>query len=118
GGIAWYYAVSSMPVVGPLFANTLALPTGLALLNPTIAAVFAPQLAPADYAQRAAIRLVLRPQNFIANARDIAALHAFVTAQGQRYSALAMPTTIITGDRDEIVSPRLHSRALAETLPH
>jgi len=118
GGIAWYYALAAMPVVGPLFANTLALPTGLALLDPTIAEVFAPQTAPADYAHRGAIRLVLRPQNFIANARDVAGLHAFVTAQGQRYSALKMPITIITGDRDEIVSPRLHSLALAETLPH
>jgi len=117
-GVAWYYSLTSMPVIGPLFAHTLALPAGTVLLGPTIAAVFAPQVAPADYAQRAAIRLVLRPKNFIANASDVAGLLEFVTVQAPRYSELKMPTTVITGDRDTIVSPRIHSRALADTVPH
>ena len=28
GGIAWYYHVAAAPVIGPLFAYTLALPVG------------------------------------------------------------------------------------------
>jgi pimeloyl-ACP methyl ester carboxylesterase len=117
-GVAWYYTLTSMPVIGPLFAHTLALPAGTALLESTIAAVFAPQVAPADYAQRAAIRLVLRPKNFIANASDVVGLLEFVTAQAPRYSELKMPTTVITGDRDTIVSPRIHSLALVDAVPH
>ena len=31
---------------------------------------------------------------------------------------ITAPTVIITGDRDTIVSPDIHSRALAATLPH
>ena len=117
-GIAWHYTLTSMPVIGPLFAHTLALPAGMILLEPAIASTFAPQTAPDDYAQRAAIRLLLRPGNFIANARDVAGLKDFVTSQAPRYPELKMPTTVITGDRDTIVSPRIHARALAEELPH
>jgi pimeloyl-ACP methyl ester carboxylesterase len=117
-GIAWYYTLTSTPVIGPLFAHTLALPGGLALLDPAVAEVFAPQEVPADYAQRAAIKLVLRPESFIANAQDVAGLRDFVAGQARRYPELKMPITIIAGDRDSIVSARIHSRALADTLPH
>jgi pimeloyl-ACP methyl ester carboxylesterase len=96
----------------------VALPGGLALLNATLSEVFAPQPVPADYAQRVGIRLVLRPENFIANAQDVAGLKDFVTAQAPRYSELKMPVTIITGDRDGIVEPQVHARVLVNTVPH
>jgi pimeloyl-ACP methyl ester carboxylesterase len=117
-GIAWYYSVAATPVIGPLFARTLALPVGVLLMQPTVALVFAPQLAPPSYAQRAAIPLVLRPRNFIANARDVSGLLAVVTVQAPRYGEIKAPTVIITGDRDTVVPPEIHSRALAAALPH
>src|SRR3954451_9288263 len=75
-GIAWYYSLASTPIIGPLFAHTFAVPVGSLLMQPVARAVFAPQEAPADYAERAAIALVLRPETFLANARDVAGLHA------------------------------------------
>jgi pimeloyl-ACP methyl ester carboxylesterase len=118
GGIAWYYSLAATPVVGPLFVRTVALPVGLGLVRPTVGVVFAPQSAPSDYVERAAIMLVLRPQNFLSNARDVARLNAFVTAQAPRYATIKAPTTIITGDRDTVVTPRIHAHALAAALPH
>ena len=41
-----------------------------------------------------------------------------MTRQSPRYGEIAAPTVIVTGDRDTIVSPTIHSRALAATLPH
>jgi pimeloyl-ACP methyl ester carboxylesterase len=117
-GIAWYYSLASTPIVGSLFAHTLAVPVGSLLMRPVAAAVFAPQEAPADYAERAAIALVLRPQTFLANARDVAGLNAFVMRQAPRYASIKAPTVIITGDRDTIVSPDIHARALAAKLPN
>ena len=117
-GIAWYYSVAAAPYIGPLFAWTLALPAGAVLINPTVAVVFAPQDVPKDYVERAAIPLVVLPRNFLANARDVAGLHGFVTAQAPRYRGIKAPTVIITGDRDTVVSPQIHSRALAAILPH
>jgi pimeloyl-ACP methyl ester carboxylesterase len=34
GGVAWYHNLGATPVVGPLFAYTLALPTGALMVNP------------------------------------------------------------------------------------
>src|SRR5690606_8879468 len=48
-GIAWYYDLSRMPLVGRLFANTLALPAGLSRLQSGSACVFAPNAVPEDY---------------------------------------------------------------------
>jgi pimeloyl-ACP methyl ester carboxylesterase len=118
GGIAWYYNLTTTPVVGPLFVRTLVLPLGLALIGRAIKAVFAPQRAPDNYIRRAAISLVLRPGNFLANARDVAGLKDFVAAQAPRYRDLQTPTVVVTGDRDTTVSPKIHSRAVAAALPN
>jgi pimeloyl-ACP methyl ester carboxylesterase len=72
---------------------------------------------PADYLARAGIRLLLRPAEFTANAQDVAALRAFVTAEAPHYRDLTMPTVVLTGDADTTVSPTLHSRAIAAMLP-
>jgi len=117
-GIAWYYNLATVPILGPLFAHTLVLPAGAVLIRPVAGTVFAPQAAPAGYADRAAIALVLRPQVFLANARDVAGLNAFVARQAPRYVRIKAPTVIITGDRDTVVSPEIHARALAAKLPH
>jgi pimeloyl-ACP methyl ester carboxylesterase len=79
--------------------------------------VFEPQLPPADYVRRAATRLVLRPQEFVANAQDVARLKAFVTAQAPRYGEIAVPTVVISGDRDVTVGLEIHSRVAATLIP-
>jgi pimeloyl-ACP methyl ester carboxylesterase len=117
GGLAWYNAILSTPVIGPLFARTAALPLSVLLLHGGVASVFAPQPAPADYVRRAAIRLLLRPSTFVANAQDIAMLKEFVTAQAPRYGEIAAPTVVLTGSADSTVSPNIHARAIAAAVP-
>jgi pimeloyl-ACP methyl ester carboxylesterase len=117
GGLAWYNAILSRPVIGPLFAHTVAVPLGIFLLDGGVASVFAPQAAPTDYVRCAAIRLLLRPAQFVANAQDLAALKAFVTAQAPRYGEIGAPTVILTGSADTTVSPHLHARAAAAAVP-
>jgi len=118
GRVSWYYDAAAAPVVGELLVRTLVMPVGWLLLESAADRVFAPQSAPADYVERAGISLLLRPAEFRANARDVAGLKAFVAAQAPRYRQIAAPVTIITGDRDRTVSPTIHSRALAEAVPH
>ncbi len=117
GGVGWYNPILTMPFVGPLFARTVAIPLGELLIGPAIQGVFAPQAPPADYRKQAAVDLVLRPSELIANAEDLTALKAFVTAQAPSYGAIKMPTIVITGDIDKTVSPRIHSEAIAAMLP-
>ena len=77
-----------------------------------------PQQPPPHYVRRAASRLVLRPTAFCANADDLSHLKAFLARQVVRYPMLAPPTVIITGDRDNTVSAKIHSMALAAAVPH
>jgi pimeloyl-ACP methyl ester carboxylesterase len=113
----WYNNLASLPWIGPLFVHTLVYPLSF-LLTPGISRqVFAPQPVPDDYLRRAAIRLLLRPKTFFANARDLALLRDFVAAQVPCYGDLRSPTVIITGDRDIMVSPKTNAYVLAATLP-
>lgn len=117
GDVHWYYRVAASPVVGPLFAWTLALPAGQALMGRSIAGVFSPQAIGADYAESAGIPLVLRPAQFMANAEDVAGLLAQVREQAPRYAAIACLVTVISGDRDGVVWTHLHSTSLARDIP-
>jgi pimeloyl-ACP methyl ester carboxylesterase len=118
GGLAWYNTLLSTPVAGEFFARTLALPLGELLLEGGGTAVFAPQRMPSDYLARAAIRLLLRPSRFLANAQDVSVLKGYVTGQAPRYKDIATPTVVIAGTADDIVSPTIHARAIAAVLPH
>lgn len=117
GGISWYYTVASTPVIGALFTRTIAVPGGLISLKSGIASVFAPDAAPDDYEDRAAIPLVLRPAVFGDNARDVAALFAHVSARKDAYAAMRLPVSIIAGDVDTVVSTTIHARAFARAVP-
>ncbi len=114
--ISWYYHPTSNPALGPVFSRVLAIPAGSAVLESSISSVFAPQAVPADYAENAQIRLVLRPATFEANAQDVAVVHDFVEAQQVRYGELAMPVVAIGGEDDTIVSTDIHSRALVKAV--
>jgi pimeloyl-ACP methyl ester carboxylesterase len=116
--LTWFYDLVSTPFAGWLFAHTLALPFGAMLLGPALTSVSLPQTPPRHYVRRAASLLVLRPAQFLANAHDLSHLKAFLARQVARYSTLAPPTVIITGDRDNTVSAKIHSMALAAAVPH
>lgn len=117
GGVGWFNPILAAPVIGPLFAWTVALPLGELLIGAGVQSVFAPQSPPADYLDAAAAELILRPSELIANAEDLVGLKSFVTAQTPKYATIRVPTEIIVGDADTIVSPDIHSRALAKVLP-
>ena len=117
GGVGWYNPIVTLPVLGALFSHVVALPLGELLIGPGVQSVFAPQSPPADYIERAAVELVLRPHEFTANAEDLTGLKAFVTAQAPRYGAIQVPTAVITGDIDKTVSPRIHAMTIATMLP-
>ncbi|OCW59648.1 alpha/beta fold hydrolase [Hoeflea olei] len=116
GGIAWYYTLTNLPVIGPLFAHTLALPAGLTRIDSGSACVFAPNPMPADYVAETAPALVLRPGAFRSNAIDIANFKAYAMRTAPRYREIKAPTVIITGDSDGIVLAHIHSEGLAQAI--
>jgi pimeloyl-ACP methyl ester carboxylesterase len=116
GGVEWYYSAASTPVLGWLFTHVIAMPAGLMRLSGGIDSVFSPNKAPEDYLEKTAPALVLRPDTFANNARDVANLHAYVARVAPQYSSITAPTVIITGDSDDIVLENIHSRGLARDI--
>jgi pimeloyl-ACP methyl ester carboxylesterase len=118
GDISWYYTPASTPVLGNLFTETLTLPLGQLALDAALAEVFAPQVVPADYANRSRVDLVFRPASFRANAQDVAGTFAAVTRQAPRLAGINVPTAIVTGDQDRIVLTAVHSYGSARDIPN
>jgi pimeloyl-ACP methyl ester carboxylesterase len=73
---------------------------------------------PPDFVSDTATPLLLRPREFLANARDLVTLKAAVAEQAPRYGEIAAPTVVISGDSDNTVSPRIHSRPFAASVPN
>ncbi|MCC8941951.1 alpha/beta hydrolase [Bradyrhizobium sp. Arg68] len=119
GGAGRYNNVISTPLIGPLLAHTITLPLGWLVAEAGVRGVFAPQPVPADFIRDSATLLLLRPREFIANARDLVTLKAAVIAQAPRYAEIKAPISIIAGDAiDKTVSTAIHSRPLAATAPN
>ena len=112
GGVDWYYDIANIPYLGRVFCNTLTLPAGLMRIEPGVESVFHPNPVPEGYLENAAIPLVLRPENFCNNARDVANLLDYVQKTQPHYHEITVPTVIMSGDSDEIVYEELHSLGL------
>jgi pimeloyl-ACP methyl ester carboxylesterase len=118
GGVGWYNKAVTTPVIGPLLAYTVTLPLGLLLTEPGVRSVFLPQIMPQGFVGKTATPLLLRPREFLANARDLVTLKAAVAEQAPRYADITAPTVLIAGDVDKTVSTNIHSRPLVAALPN
>jgi pimeloyl-ACP methyl ester carboxylesterase len=118
GGVGWYNKVVTTPVIGPLLAYTITLPLGVLLAERGARNAFLPQTMPENYIGNTATPLLLRPREFLANARDLVTLKAAVKEQAQHYAAIRAPTVVISGDVDKTVSTNIHSRPFAAAVPN
>src|SRR5665213_1087502 len=118
GGVGWYNKLVATPVIGPLLAYTITLPLGLLLIEPGARGVFLPQIMPANFVSDSATPLLLRPREFLANARELVTLKAAVAEQAPRYGEIKAPTLVIAGDADKTVSTSIHSRPFAQAVPN
>ncbi len=116
GHTSWYYELASRPVAGRIFSSTLAWIGGRLRMKAGTRCVFAPNRVPEDYTKRAAIPLVLRPDNFRHNAQDVAGLYGFVQKNANTYKSITAPTIVISGDRDTVVYEEIHSVGLARDI--
>jgi pimeloyl-ACP methyl ester carboxylesterase len=117
GGVGWYNRAVTTPVIGPLLAYTVTLPLGALLTGSGARGVFLPQIMPQGWVSSTATPLLLRPCEFLANARDLVTLKAAVAEQAPRYGEIKAPTVVITGDADKTVSTNIHSRPFAAAVP-
>jgi pimeloyl-ACP methyl ester carboxylesterase len=118
GGVGFINKAVTAPIIGRLLAYTITLPLGLLLADQSARAVFAPQAMPENFVKDTSTLLLLRPREFLANARDLVTLKAAMEEQAPRYAAITAPTTIISGDVDKTVSTVIHSRLFAAAVPN
>ncbi len=118
GGVGFYNSVVTTPIVGPLLAYTITLPLGLLVTDQSARGVFLPQAMPKNFVKDSATLLLLRPREFLANARDLVTLKQAVEEQAPRYGEIRAPVTIISGDLDKTVSTVIHSRLFASAVPN
>ncbi len=116
GGVAWYYDAAAAPITGPIF-STLIVPTiGALAIDRTSKEVFAPNRRPPDYIAKTKAMQALRPAAFRRNAQEVSALSAWARTASRSYRRIKVPTVIITGDIDKIVSPEVHAKHLARDI--
>jgi pimeloyl-ACP methyl ester carboxylesterase len=115
--VSWYYRAAAAPFLGWWFAHAVVVPAGLWRMPTVLKAVFRPLLVPDGYAKRTSAALVLTPPRFRANAHDVLALKYFVGGLAARLPLIAVPTVIVTGDQDEVVSSELNSAVAASEIP-
>jgi pimeloyl-ACP methyl ester carboxylesterase len=118
GGIGWYTKLVAIPVIGPLLAYTITLPLGYFLAGRGARGVFLPQVMPDGFVGNTATALLLRPREFLANARDIVTLRAAVEEQAPRYVDIRVPAVVISGELDKTVTTNIHSRQFAKAVPN
>ena len=116
GGVGWYNSLVTTPVIGPLLAYTITLPLGALLAEPGARGVFLPQIMPEHFVHDTATLLLLRPREFLANARDLVTLKAAVAEQAPRYGDIKQPVAVISGEVDKTVSANRHSRPFAKAV--
>jgi pimeloyl-ACP methyl ester carboxylesterase len=118
GGVGWYNKVVTTPVIGPLLAYTVTLPTGYFLTEPGARGVFLPQAMPNGFVEVTATPLLLRPREFLANAWDLVTLKAAVVEQAPHYRDIEAPAVVISGDADKTVWTNIHSRPFVAAVPN
>jgi pimeloyl-ACP methyl ester carboxylesterase len=73
---------------------------------------------PDGFVRDTATPLLLRPREFLANARDLVTLKAAVAEQSPRYGDIAVPTVVISGEADKTVFINRHSRPFVKAVPN
>ncbi|MFN4153444.1 MAG: alpha/beta fold hydrolase [Paracoccaceae bacterium] len=80
--------------------------------------VFAPQPAPAGYADHLGLDLTLRRGTMAVNAMQINSLRPQVEAMQHDYPRLSLPVELVHGDADTIVPLHIHSAPLMDLIPN
>lgn len=117
GGAAWYNRASGWPVIGTLLRRIVIPIYAPIAAKSGVIKSFEPDEAPDGYYEKSGLTLLFRARDFKSNAADIRCLKPQIVAMQGGYSAIHVPTAIVTGADDSTVSPKLHSAALAREIP-
>ena len=107
----------SNPMIRRFLADTLAIPFSIRNGPKTLAIVFGPDAAPADFRTRGGGLLSLRPEAFYAAATDLHAVEADMADITARLGTIKVPVGLFYGMQDRILSAPEQIAALQAALP-
>ncbi len=107
----------ALPIVGDLIRYTVAPALGWLSAAPVFRLLFAPAKVPPGFSARLPLSMTLRPSQIRASAADGVLMIPGAARTMRRASEIDLPTLILTGDGDRIVSPRYQSERLARDIP-
>ena len=110
-------ATSKIPLIGDLSLVLGRAVIGHRMLRAALARAFYPQ-SPSDRYLKLADSLWLRRKQLKAYVEDEASLNDSLRKMARRYAEIKIPVVIVTGDRDQIVSPDQNARVLHTAIPY
>lgn len=109
--------VIASPLLRKAIAWTIATPLGIRRGPQLLAAVFAPEAAPADFPMRAGGLLGLRPNAFYNTSSDLMAASEALPGYMARYRSLDIPMAMLYGRGDHILDYRGQGEAMKVVCP-
>lgn len=97
--------------------RTLAVPLTILNSRRTLALIFGPEPAPADFPVRGGGLLGLRPAAFRGASVDMVAVEQDLPAQQERYAQLRVPVRVLYGEGDQVLDWRAQGEALVAKAP-
>ena len=116
GEAAWFNKATFWPVIGPLFTRLIVPLTGKSNLRSGAVSAFAPEPVPGGYSETVSLPLLLRRQNWLANARDMADVNRHLEQQEPRYHEVEHPTIFLAGKGDTVLWSQRHSGLTASRM--
>ena len=113
GTLSPYYTVNGSEL-GRLTIPILSAYVPAKFVRDRIASTFQPQEPPDGYEAHIGARLVLRPESFRANIRQVKSLRAHVVEMERRYPDLRLPIEMVHGTEDGTVPIDVHARPFAD----
>ena len=101
-----------------LVSWTLAVPMTVRDGPKILSLVFAPEPPPYDFATRAGGLLGIRPSAFRTASEDMLAIPRDVPGLASRYGEIAIPVSVLYGDRDAVLNYKVNGLPMEAAVPH
>ncbi len=118
GGLDPWYRLNDSRIGRAVFVPLAAAWVPMSFVRRAIQGVFAPETAPAGYADHVGVALTSRASVLAINAAQVNALRDEIVAMEPRYRTLTLPVELVHGDADTIVPLAIHSGPLSKLLPN
>ena len=115
--LAAYYTINGSALVGGILVPILSVVVPDSVVEKAVNDTFTPNTAPDGFVAHLGAELVMRPDSFRANVRQVNTLQNEVIKLAPRYPELTIPIEILHGTDDVTVPIHIHANEIAKIVP-